>query len=241
MRCCLRYVALQELIHDGGECSTNKRANDEDPQAYQWLEVASKAGDDRGTKAACGVDGRTGEADAQNVHEGEGETNYEASKRAMLKIGGGDAQDSHHEDEGQDDLYQQTRDGTAIDTGESVGAKATGEISDAAERKDAEQEQRSREGTHELSHDVAHKVICVHAAGEQYGKRDGRVHMAARHVANAVGHSDDGEAKRQSGEQITATVCSVTTNEHGSTTAHKHQYERTNAFRDIPLHGSFLS
>ena len=241
MRVRTSLVGLKRPIGNGGQCGTHQRTDDEDPEADDRRHVALKDGDDGRTEAARGIDGRAREADAEDVHEGEGEADDQTGERTVTELGRGNTQDGEHEDEGKDDLDDEAGNEAAVDTRQTIGTHATGHVNHLAQPKDAEQHEGTDERAYELGDYVAHEVLPAEPTAHKDSQGDGRVDVAARDVADAVGHGDDGQAERQCREQVATATRGVAANEHGGTAAHEGEHERTDKLCDVLLHkGSFL-
>ena len=237
----LCLVGLQELVDDRGECGAGQRSDDEHPEAADRGGIAGNRSDHGGTKAAGGVDRGAREADAQDVHEGEREANDEAGEGAVLELGRGDAQDGEHEDEGEENLDDEAGNGATVHAGKAVGAEATRQVGNVAHAKDALEQQRANEGAGNLGDDVADEVLGVQATPHEDSQGYGRVDMAARDVANAIGHGNDGQAKGERGEDVAAPVGGVAPHEHGGATTKRGEHQRADELCDVLLHAcSFL-
>ena len=73
---------LQELVHDSSEHAAHQRRNDEYPHIAQ----GSAAGKQGGAEGAGGVHGSAGEVDAQDVDQGQGETDDQACYLAVFRL-----------------------------------------------------------------------------------------------------------------------------------------------------------
>ena len=185
-----RFLALdQRLEDDRRERAAYQRSNDEYPHRAQCLAAL----EDRGTEGTSGVDGGTGEVDAEDVYQRQGQTDDQTRELLILLLRG-NAQDDQDEDEGQDALDDQG--GQDLSVEQAVGAEALVKADQRAE------DRRARGSARELSDDVQEEVLDAHAARQQYADGDSRVDVAAGDVADGVRHRDDDQTERQSGQHV---------------------------------------
>ena len=66
-----------------------------------------------------------------------------------------------------------------------------------------------------------------------YAERDGRVDVAAGHVADAVGHADDDQTEGEGGQDVAAAGRCVTADKHGGAAAQNDEHGGADAFRKV--------
>ena len=229
---CSGFLLLEELIYDRSERSADKGSNDEDPKSAHGCAVALDESNQSGTEAAGGVDGGAGETDAEDMNEGEGQTDDETAEAAVVLLLGGNAKDCDNKDEGQDDFNEDACKNTAVNARKAVGADAVdnaansgrGPIGNAAKVEDHRKRACACKSAEALGDDVGDEVAKAHAAADQNAERNSGVDVAAGDVADAVCHGNDGETERKRGEDVAAAESGVTANEHCCAAAHEYEH-----------------
>ena len=98
---------------------------------------------------------------------------------------------------------------------------------------------RAGERAEELRDPVHHHLVDAHAAGEPDAEGDGRVHMAARDRADAIGHRDDGETEGEGNRRAGRTARARAPRRRSRTTpAWPCRRTRRAAFSCVPPQGN---
>lgn len=230
----LAAAAGHALVEQAGDGGTQQRGYDKEPQLAAGTPGGTVA-ENSLADGAGGVDARVGQRDAHQVDERQREADGETGGLGVATLVGG-AQDNHQEHECQHGLGGEgTPHGdvqvAALHTaagGLEVGPVAVGgedaRGAHAGRLVDAEQHGTGDDGADNLAHPVEQHLFETHASVDPHAETHGGVEVGAAHMADAVGHGDDGETEGDSHaeEAHMAEQC-------GSAAA-QHQDERAEAF-----------
>ena len=194
-----RLLGVQHLVKDSRQSSARHRSHDEHPHLRERVggAVIDRSGDRR-RNAASGVYAGARQIDADEVHEGKGQTDHDARDLAGACLLVRNVQDRVDEDAGQHDLGDQRADHAACGqfTREADGIVA----SVAGERhvshlKDAEDQHRADKTAEDLADNVHAKFFRVHSLCDEAAERNGGVDVATRHSADGIRHCNNGETE----------------------------------------------
>ena len=174
------------------------------------------------------------------MNAGQGQADDQAAEGTVVGLGRGNAEDAQDEDEGQDDLNKQGRKSIAAHAGQAVAAEGAGHILDMAELEDQRQKSRTHKRADALCNDITRNVLFLHAAGEKHPQRDGRVDVAARDVADAVGHGNDRKAEGERGQDVAAAHDRIAADQHGRPAAQHDQRAGADCFGKVFFHNTDL-
>jgi hypothetical protein len=176
------------------------------------------------------------------VNQDEAETDGQTGEAANTLLSVRRAEYGENEDEGQDNLSQQTADcGYALLTGVSACALKTGYVADQNP-----QQHGADESADNLEEDVHSGVLDGHTTGQVAAEGDGGVDVTAADVADGVSHSDDSQTEGQgrTDDAGGVTRCGVanraTVQADSSAATHEHEYHRANHFCKIPFHNVLM-
>ncbi len=226
----LLLVAGEAFPHEGGEGRTDHGSYDEHPHIGKSLTT----GEQRRSEGTGGVDGSSGEVDADQVDEDQGQTDGETGEVACTELAVGGAENHEHEDEGGDDLHEASAPNTAgvshaiaTETHHAFGdAFSTG----SHDVDESQQASTSEDAAYELADPVDAGLFPGHAAGKRHCEGDGRVDVATRDAADGVGHSDYRETESDGRAHYTSR--GGTTQEHSRSAAQQGENERSNQFSE---------
>ena len=217
----LLRLRLENLVDETCESRADERSNDKEPEVAPCAPTIS-VGEESLAERARRIDARVGERDGDEVDERERETDGETSELTCPTSLVGRTEDDDEENESEESLGKEGADDTnclisstcrshKIGT-VAVGSEDTG-IPSLDGRADGEEE-RSRKGSpDELSHPIGEHLTGGHATIDEYAKRDSRIKVRARDMANAIGHRNNGETERESDAKETYAAkesCSAT-------------------------------
>ena len=92
-------------------------------------------------------------------------------------------------------------------------------------------------GAKNLRDHIGDEVLRRHAAGDEHAEADRGIDVAARNLADAIGHGDDGEAEgRGDAEKVDRGRPASHVADDGGAAADQHQRKCPNEFRDCLFH-----
>ena len=198
------------------QCTANERGYDEHPEVLEGL----SAYEESGAYGTGGVHGSTGQVDAHQVNEHQGETDGYACVVACTNLGSGGTENYEHEDEGGNALYEECT-AYASGIGDGVGAEAcrVTHCAGSSGHLDDEEEYGCTEYTaYNLAYPISAGILPAHTAGESYAEGDGGIDVATGDAADGVCHGNYGEAEC---EGCAHYACGVTATEEYCCTAAK--------------------
>ena len=159
------------------------------------------------------------------------QTDGQSGQVAGAVPGIGGAQDNQHEDKGEDRLGDEGLEHHAV--GKAVGAR-TGGTAVVAACDQCVEDRRADDGADNLGDHVPGSLLAAHASREEDAQRDGRIDVAARDVADGVGHGHDRESEGQGHSDCSdagAYGSGHTPGEYGAAASHQDENHRPDHFR----------
>ena len=122
----LLVIGLQILVKERCDGRTGKRTNPEYPDNFKSLSVVDKCIHNRGAERTGGVNGRSGEADAEDVNKDKRKTDYETCEGTVVAFLRSHAENCEHEDKCEKAFHQKTGTDSILHAAEAVGAVTAG-------------------------------------------------------------------------------------------------------------------
>ena len=178
-----------------------------------------------------GVDGGSGDSDTDHVDHGECETDEESAELGEDALVGlvGRSEDDEDEDEGQDDLSEDSDPclaGSLDEVGSEVHVPDGFEGEVGHSHGEADDEGTGDDCTDDLEDDVEGELLGVDLFVEEHCEGDRGVEVASGDLSDGHGHDHDGKAECEGGGD------EVPTGEHSGSYSEEDQYEGTDQLGD---------
>ena len=213
----------------GAERAADERGHDEHPEVLQ----GGTTGEDGGTDGTGRVDGSSGQVDADEVHQDQRKADGQTGEIARADLAVSRSEDHEHEEEGRDDLDEESAAETAC-IRHAVGTETAGKIRGGDDIDEQEQDGTGEQTADHLADPIAAGVLPAHAPGEGDTEGDGRIDVAAGNAADGVSHGDDGETECEG--RTDNTGGRVASEEDCGAAAQECQNEGSDALSDVLFH-----
>ena len=149
-------VGLFLLLRSEGSPNTGTQGAAHERGAYEYPEVLEglAAGEDGGADGTGRVDGGTGQVDADQVHQHEGQTDGKTGEVARTDFAVRGSEDDEDEQEGSDDFHEE-RTARAAGIGDTVRAETAGQIRSGNDLGEKEKDGTGDDGADDLTAPVA--------------------------------------------------------------------------------------
>ena len=184
-----------------------------------------------GSQRAGGVDGRSREAQTDQVNERQRAADHQAGMLAVVELGVGYAEDRQNKHAGQHHFHKECGDigpSVKFEAGKGHFLRKPCLNRVAAEGREIAKESAEQNGADEradhLRANIGNELVERHLFADEHGNGNGGVDMATRNVPDGIGHGHDYKAKGERGGNP------VYAGHHGNAAGHENQNCRADTF-----------
>ena len=225
------FLGCEGAPYNSAQGASYERSYDEYPKVLEGL-ATSEQGRSDGTG---GVDGSSGQPDAYEVYENQGETDGETCEVAGSYLGIRGAENDKDEEEGGDNLNEECSAYSAC-IGYTIGSETAGKVSCGDNLGEEEKDGSCHDCTDNLATPVTNGILPAETAGEGYTEGDGRVDVASGDTSDRVSHCDNRKTESHGGAYDAGGR--VTAKEHCGSAAKEGQNESSDALCKILSHNN---